>query len=122
MDLSFTANMESLLDKVADGSVAWKTVVRNFYPDLDEAVNEAEKQLETVKIEDEVTDEICDQCAPPHGLSSMGPTASFWPAPVSRSVRIQSPTWKRSACPAPSAEARWCGRNQEGPALLWVRE
>ena len=39
VDLSFTANMESLLDKVADGSVDWKTIVRNFYPDLDEAVN-----------------------------------------------------------------------------------
>ena len=58
VDLSFTANMESLLDKVADGTVSWKTVVSNFYPDLDEAVKIAEKELESVKIEDEVTDEI----------------------------------------------------------------
>ena len=36
VDLSFTANMETLLDRVADGTVAWKTIIRNFYPDLDE--------------------------------------------------------------------------------------
>ena len=51
---SFTANMEYLLDSVADGTVDWKTVVRNFYPDLDEAVKIAEKELESVTIADEV--------------------------------------------------------------------
>ena len=62
VDLNFTANMESLLDKVADGTVAWKTVVSNFYPDLDEAVKIAEQELESVKIADEVSDEVCDLC------------------------------------------------------------
>lgn len=37
VDVNFTAYMEGLLDRVEDGSVAWKTVVRNFYPDLHEA-------------------------------------------------------------------------------------
>ena len=54
VDMSFTANMELLLDKVADGTVKWKTIVENFYPDLDEAVKTAEKTLESVKIADEV--------------------------------------------------------------------
>ena len=62
VDTNFTANMELLLDKVADGSVKWKTIVENFYPDLDEAVKEAEKTLESVKIADEVSDVVCDQC------------------------------------------------------------
>ena len=62
VDPNFTANMESLLDKVADGTVAWKTVVSNFYPDLDEAVKTAEKELESVKIADEVSDVVCDLC------------------------------------------------------------
>ena len=38
VDVTFTANLEYLLDKVGDGTVQWKTVVRNFYPDLHEAV------------------------------------------------------------------------------------
>ena len=57
VDVNFTANMESLLDKVEEGVVNWKTVVSNFYPDLDEAVLNAEKELAKVKIEDEVTDD-----------------------------------------------------------------
>ena len=62
VDVKFTANMESLLDGVAQGTVEWKEIIRNFYPDLKGAIDEAEKELEHVKIEDEVTDVICDKC------------------------------------------------------------
>ncbi len=62
VDVKFTANMESLLDGVAEGTVKWKEIIRNFYPDLKVAIDEAEKELEHVKIEDEVTDVICDKC------------------------------------------------------------
>ena len=62
VDVNFTATMEDLLDKVEDGSVKWKTVVSNFYPDLHEAVEAAQKELAQVKIEDEVTDVICEEC------------------------------------------------------------
>lgn len=62
VDVKFTANMESLLDGVAEGTVEWKEIIRNFYPNLKVAIDEAEKELEHVKIEDEVTDVICDKC------------------------------------------------------------
>ena len=62
VDVHFTANMEGLLDMVEEGKVPWKEVIRNFYPDLEEAVKIAEKELEEVKIEDEVTDVICEEC------------------------------------------------------------
>lgn len=62
VDVNFTANVESLLDGVADGDVKWKEIIKNFYPDLKESVDSAEKELENVKIEDEVTDVICDKC------------------------------------------------------------
>lgn len=62
VDVNFTANMESLLDGVADGDVKWKEIIKNFYTDLKESVDSAEKELENVKIEDEVTDVICDKC------------------------------------------------------------
>ena len=38
VDVNFTANMESLLDGVAEGKVRWKTIIENFYPDLEAAV------------------------------------------------------------------------------------
>ena len=62
VDVNFTANMEALLDGVEEGSVNWKTVVSNFYPDLDEAVQQAEKDLEQVQIADEESDEECELC------------------------------------------------------------
>ena len=45
VDVNFTATMEMLLDGVAEGTVAWKTVVSNFYPDLEEAVEAAQKDV-----------------------------------------------------------------------------
>lgn len=62
VDVDFTANMEFLLDKVAEGTIEYKTVIRNFYPDLDEAVKAAEEELEHITIEDEVSDVQCDLC------------------------------------------------------------
>lgn len=80
VDERFTANMESLLDKVADGAIPWKTVVSNFYPDLEEAVQAAEKDLEKVKIEDEVTDVICDLCGR-NMVVKYGPHGKFLACP-----------------------------------------
>ncbi len=62
VDIEFTANLEYLLDRVEDGTVKYKTIIRNFYPDLDEAVKEAEKSLEEVEIADEVSDVRCELC------------------------------------------------------------
>ena len=53
VDVNFTANLETLLDGVGEGKVNWKTVVSNFYPDLDEAVKKAEQDLAKVQIADE---------------------------------------------------------------------
>jgi len=62
VDVTFTANLESLLDAVSEGQMEWKDVVRNFYPDLDEAVKKAEAELEKVEIKDEVSDVVCEKC------------------------------------------------------------
>lgn len=62
VDVNFTAMMEALLDSVENGEVFWKTVIRNFYPDLTESLKNAQKELENVKIEDEQSDEICESC------------------------------------------------------------
>mgnify|MGYP005960256265 FL=1 len=45
IDVNFTANLESLLDKIGEGAIEWKVVVRNFYPDLDAAVKKAESEF-----------------------------------------------------------------------------
>lgn len=77
VDEHFTANMESLLDAVAEGKVNWKTVVENFYPDLKDAIDKAENELEKVTIHDEVTDEICPECGR-NLVIKYGPHGKFW--------------------------------------------
>ena len=62
VDTSFTANMESLLDAVEEGGIEWKTVIRNFYPDLEDSVKDAEEKLEKIHIADEESDEVCEEC------------------------------------------------------------
>ena len=104
VDLSFTANMESLLDKVADGTVAWKTIVRNFYPDLDEAVKTAEKELESVKIEDEVTDEICELCGR-NMVVKYGPHGKFLACPGFPECKNTKPYLEKIGIPCPK-----CGK------------
>ena len=80
VDLSFTANLESLLDSVEDGTIMWKVVIRNFYPDLAEAVKHAEETLEHIDIEDEVTDIICDKCGK-NMVVKFGPHGKFLACP-----------------------------------------
>ncbi len=80
VDVNFTANMEELLDKVGEGTINWKTVVRNFWPDLKEAVETAEKELENVKVEDEQTDVICENCGR-NMVIKYGPHGKFLACP-----------------------------------------
>ena len=62
VDINFTANIEMLLDSIEEGNTQWKTVVSNFYPDLEAAVKVAVKDLDKVTIADEESDEICELC------------------------------------------------------------
>lgn len=100
VDEHFTANLESLLDKVEEGEINWKTVVSNFYPDLDEAVKMAEKDLEKVKIADEVTDVICEECGR-NMVVKYGPHGKFLACPGFPDCRNTKPYLEKIgiACP-----------------------
>lgn len=80
VDVNFTVNLEALLDGVEEGNVAWKTVVKNFYPDLEEAIKEANEKLAEVKIEDEVSDVVCDLCGR-NMVIKYGPHGKFLACP-----------------------------------------
>ncbi len=100
VDVNFTANMEGLLDGVAEGKVRWKTVIDNFYPDLEAAVEKAEKELEQVKIEDEVTDVICEECGR-NMVIKYGPHGRFLACPGFPDCRNTKPYLEKIgvACP-----------------------
>ena len=100
VDVNFTANMESLLDSIGDGKVHWKTVVENFYPDLDEAVQAAEKNLEKVEIADEETDVVCEECGR-NMVIKYGPHGKFLACPGFPECRNTNPYLEKIgvACP-----------------------
>ncbi len=100
VDVNFTANMESLLDGVAEGKVKWRTIIENFYPDLEEAVEKAEKEQEQVKIEDEVTDVICDQCGR-NMVIKYGPHGRFLACPGFPECRNTKPYLEKIGVPCP---------------------
>ncbi|EJL8314405.1 type I DNA topoisomerase [Staphylococcus pseudintermedius] len=65
IDVDFTVNMETLLDKIADGDVAWKKVVGDFFNSFKQDVERAEKEMEKVEIKDEPAGEDCEVCGNP---------------------------------------------------------
>ena len=105
VDKDFTANLEMLLDNVEEGTVDWKTIIRNFYPDLDEAVQAAEKELEKVNIADEVTDEVCEQCGR-NMVLKYGPHGKFLACPGFPECRNKKPYLEKIGIKCPK-----CGKD-----------
>lgn len=133
VDEHFTANMESLLDSIGEGAVNWKTVVRNFYPDLEAAVEVAEKELQKVKIEDEVTDVVCDQCGR-NMVVKYGPHGKFLACPGFPECRNTKPYLEKIGVPCPKCgkdvvlrktkkgrKYFGCENNQECDFMSWSR-
>lgn len=104
VDEHFTANMELLLDKVEEGAVNWKAVVSNFYPDLENAVEAAEKELEKIEIADEVTDIVCEECGR-NMVVKYGPHGKFLACPGFPECRNTKPYLERTGIKCPS-----CGK------------
>ncbi len=104
VDVNFTANMEALLDGVEEGSIKWKTIIENFYPDLDEAVKQAEVDLAEVKIADEVTEEICEVCGK-NMVIKYGPHGKFLACPGFPDCRFTKQYLEKVGVPCPK-----CGK------------
>ncbi len=105
VDTEFTANIEMLLDNIEEGTVNWKTVISNFYPDLQEAVSAANEELERVKIEDEVTEEVCDECGR-NLVVKYGPHGKFLACPGFPECRFTKPHYERIGVSCPN-----CGKD-----------
>ncbi len=100
VDVRFTANLEMLLDNVEEGEIAWKTIVRNFYPDLEESVKKAEEELARVEIKDEVSDVKCDLCGRMMVIK-YGPHGKFLACPGFPECRNTKPYLEKIGIPCP---------------------
>ena len=62
VNVEFTADIENQFDEIAEGKEPWKQVIREFYTPFEQEVEKVDKELEHVKLEEEVTDIPCEKC------------------------------------------------------------
>ncbi len=103
VDAKFTANIEGLLDAVEEGDVQWKTIIRNFYPDLKEAVDKAEAELEKVEIRDEESDEVCEKCGR-RMVIKYGPSGKFLACPGYPDCKNTKPYYEKTGLKCPQCD------------------
>lgn len=67
VDLGFTAEMEDDLDEIELGKKNWQDVLGGFYKGFESSLDKAEEDMQgkRVRIPDEATDVICEQCGKP---------------------------------------------------------
>lgn len=105
VDVDFTANMETLLDGVEDGNVKWKTIIKNFYPDLKKAVDVAEAEIEKIEVEDERSGEMCENCGRPMNIK-YGPHGRFQACSGFPECRFTKPYFEKIGVSCPK-----CGQD-----------
>ena len=62
VDVDFTAHMEDEIEDVADGTVSWKEIIRQFYGPFKKTLDKAEEKIGNVEIKDEESDVVCEKC------------------------------------------------------------
>lgn len=62
IDIEFTAELEENLDKIEEGKLEWTEVVRKYYQPLEKELEIARNTMLKVKVEDEETDIVCENC------------------------------------------------------------
>lgn len=106
VDKKFTAQMEFELDEIAAGKKEWKDLVRAFYGDLKKDLDKAYENIEKVKIEDPVTDVICDKCGR-NMVIKMGRYGKFLACPGFPECRNTKPLVEKVGVKCPE-----CGKGE----------
>jgi DNA topoisomerase-1 len=65
VDVGFTADMEKQLDAIEEGSSRWVQVIEEFWKPFSKQLEEAEQQIQRVKLQDELAGVDCDKCGRP---------------------------------------------------------
>ena len=105
IDVKFTADLEKRLDDVEEGDIDWAKVLEDFYFPFKETLTIAEKEIEHIQVEDEVTDEICEQCGR-NLVIKMGRFGKFLACPGFPECRNTKPLLEPTgvACPKCAGE------------------
>ncbi|WP_221564264.1 type I DNA topoisomerase [Alkalihalobacillus sp. TS-13] len=62
IDVEFTAEMETSLDHIEEGTEEWKKIIAAFYKEFEKKLKVAEEEMKEVEIQDEPAGENCEKC------------------------------------------------------------
>ena len=105
VDVAFTANMEKELDSIEEGSVDWVKILRDFYGPFSEEIKKAEKEVEKIKVADEVSDVICEKCGR-NMVYKMGRFGKFLACPGFPECRNAKPIVKETGAVCPKCGSK----------------
>ena len=103
VDIKFTANIEELLDQVEEGKKNWKDIIRDFYPDLKQSIDQARSKLEKIRVKDEETDIICEKCGR-NMVIKFGPHGKFLACPGFPECRNTKPYYEKTGVKCPRCD------------------
>ena len=104
VDLNFTAEMETSLDDIAEGKLDWHKMMRDFYPSFEKELRQAEAELNKVRVEDELSEELCDKCGR-RMVYKFGAHGKFLACPGFPECRNTKPILEKIEIPCPK-----CGK------------
>jgi DNA topoisomerase-1 len=105
VDVDFTARMENALDSVEHGEEEWKNIVREFYPQFEEKIHEAEEKIGEIEVKDEETDIICDNCGR-NMVIKFGRFGKFLACPGFPECRNAKPLFEEAGVNCPLCDAK----------------
>lgn len=133
VDIDFTANMEQDLDRVEDGEIPWKEILRQFYPSFKEKMELAEEKIGQIEIKDEETDVKCELCGR-NMVIKFGRFGKFLACPGFPECKNAKPFFEEAGvkCPLCSGSVLikktkkgrkyfGCDNNPECPFMSWSR-
>lgn len=107
VNIEFTAKMEDDLDRVETGKQDWVQTLSGFYDEFSQTLKKAEEELGDVhmKVPDEVTDVICENCGR-HMVVKIGRYGKFLACPGFPECRNTKPIVQETGAFCPVCGAR----------------
>jgi DNA topoisomerase-1 len=131
VDTGFTAAMEDRLDDVEVQGTDWHNIVGDFYSILKDELDVADREIEKVEIQDEITDEICELCGKhmviKHGRFGEFLACSGYPEckntmPIMKKIDVKCPVCGRDIVARKSRKGRvfyGCSGYPECTQIYW---
>ena len=100
INTEFTATLEENLDKIEEGNLYWKDVLREFYEPFSKRLEVAEEEISKIEIKDEVSEEICEKCGK-NFVVKFGRYGKFLACPGFPDCRNTKPLLEEIGVPCP---------------------